>query len=138
MSRCPLADRSLTKAILFPSGDRAGDASSAGWFVTSCTLEPSANIVYTSKSSLRLDSNAICEPSGDQTGSLLTPPAFVSCFLPEPSGATVQIALVVVETFDRVPLVNAICVPSGDHDGATWSPAPVTSECCFVPSEFMT
>src|SRR3954467_15755001 len=129
MSRCPLADRSLTKAIFVPLGDHAGDASSAGWFVTSCTLEPSANIVYTSKSSLRLDSNAICEPSGDQTGSLLTPLAFVSCFLPEPSGATVQIELAGVETLDNVPLANAIWVPSGDHEGATWSPGPVMSWC---------
>ncbi len=51
-----------------PSGDQAGDESTASLWVRRVTPEPSAFITYTSKFPSRSEENAMRRPSGDQSG----------------------------------------------------------------------
>src|SRR5436189_2294938 len=66
-SRTPVP-RSLTKAMVLPSGDHAGSESNAGSPAITWSPEPSAFITWMSKLPFAFERYAILEPWGDQVG----------------------------------------------------------------------
>ena len=126
--RLSFCRRSETNTSCLPSGEYAGNASSAGVLVIRFTSEPSARIVQMSRSpfSTRSESNAIRVPSGDQFGFSLKFGVEVSCVLPEPSAFITQTSRV---RWSVDSTVYAIRLPSGDQDGSCSFSGPFVS--CF-------
>src|SRR3712207_5259783 len=97
-----------------PSGDQDGQASLL--IVNLRRFEPSASTMWMPGSlPVPHELKASFVPSGDHAGPKSPHEPFVSCFSPEPSGRTTQIA------YRGISRPKASVEPSGDQEGRVWT-----------------
>src|SRR5262245_14063304 len=109
------SSRSLANAIEAPSGDQAGQVSSAGPVSSEPGPEPSAFIVHRSWSPPVLRANTRRRPSGDHAGCDSVAVSRVSRRRPVPSAAITYRSPCGSSRVDT----NAIRVPSGENAGSS-------------------